>query len=500
MTGIEETGSGTGILLFRANRGATAGEHRLPRLSRPRPDLLRGAGGPHRLLPRGVRRPPAVDGRTRLCGPRRPVPDATRPTSSQVGIGIGLTKAGLAGAVAAWVGFTAPSAILLIALGYGVVASDDGIPAGLLRGLGAVVVAVVAQAVWGMARTLCPDPPRVTIAVLAAAAVLGVGGAPAQVAVIATGGLVGFLCLRDETAAAPEPGRVAPVSVIAIASLVLFFVLLVLLPVLASTWPSQGLALADSFYRSGSLVFGGGHVVLALLKAEVLPTGWVPEDVFLAGYGAAQAVPGPLFTFSAYLGTVMEQPPSGVGGGLICSRPSSCRRFCWSSAPCPGGTRCADWSRPSGPCSASRSGRRTASCRPVRSGVDERSALGGRLRLALAGFALLVSWRLPPWLVVLLGALAGWGGGGDRRVEAGGEGRNRSGPSKPWPRTRWRRQLGSADVALGDHHSTRLKAACRQPRERHPPRRLPPRTSDSSCRSLDPAHGAQCIRQARLRQ
>ena len=275
------------------------------------------------------------------------------PTSSQVGIGIGLTKAGLAGAVAAWVGFTAPSAILLIGLGYGVIAFDEGIPGGLLRGLGAVVVAVVAQAVWGMARTLCPDPPRFTIAVLAAAAVLGIGGSPAQVAVIAAGALVGFLLLRDETLPAPDPGRAAPVSVLSIASLALFFALLVGLPVLASTWPSQVLALADSFYRSGSLVFGGGHVVLALLKAEVLPTGWVPEDVFLAGYGAAQAVPGPLFTFSAYLGTVMDTTARRDGReGSSASPPSSCPPSCWSSAPCRTGTRCAAWRAPAGRCSA----------------------------------------------------------------------------------------------------------------------------------------------------
>ena len=332
------------------------------------------------------------------------------PTSSQVGIGIGLTKAGLAGAVAAWVGFTAPSAILLIALGYGVIAFDDVVPAGLLRGLGAVVVAVVAQAVWGMARTLCPDPPRVTIAVLAAAAVLGVGGSPAQVAVIAAGGLLGFLCLRDEGSAPPDPVRATPVSVIAVASLVLFFVLLFLLPVLASTWPSQGLALADSFYRSGSLVFGGGHVVLALLKAEVLPTGWVPEDVFLAGYGAAQAVPGPLFTFSAYLGTVMETPPAGWVGGLICLAAIFVPSFLLVIGTLP------YWNAL----------QRLESARRAMLGVN--AAVVGLLLaalydpvwtsgvlsardfvLALAAFALLVSWKLPPWLVVILGAVAGWG-------------------------------------------------------------------------------------------
>ena len=331
------------------------------------------------------------------------------PTSSQVGIGIGLTKSGFAGAVAAWVGFTAPSAVLLIALGYGVVAFDDVIPPGVLRGLGAVVVAVVAQAVWGMARTLCPDPPRFTIAVLAAAAVLALGGATAQIAVIAAGGLVGYLCLRDDDTRVHEPEQSAPVSAIAIASLALFFVLLVGLPFLAAAWPSQALALADSFYRSGSLVFGGGHVVLALLKAEVLPTGWVPEDVFLAGYGAAQAVPGPLFTFSAYLGTVMETPPAGWAGGLVCLGAIFVPSFLLVIGTLP------YWNAL----------RRLESARRAMLGVN--AAVVGLLLaalydpvwtsgvlsardfvLALAAFALLVSWKLPPWLVVVLGASAGW--------------------------------------------------------------------------------------------
>ena len=331
------------------------------------------------------------------------------PTSSQVGIGIGLTKSGFSGAVAAWVGFTAPSAILLIALGYGVVAFDDAIPAGVLRGLGAVVVAVVAQAVWGMARSLCPDPPRVTIAVLAAAAVLGAGGATTQVAVIAAGGLVGFLLLRDEARSAPDPAHAVRVSGIAMVSLALFFLLLVFLPVAASTWPSQALALADSFYRSGSLVFGGGHVVLALLKAEVLPTGWVPEDVFLAGYGAAQAVPGPLFTFSAYLGTVMEVPPAGWAGGLICLAAIFVPSFLlvigtlpyWNAL-----SRLKPARRAMLGINAAVVGLLLAALYdPVWTG-GVRSA--GDFVLALAAFALLVSWKLPPWLVVILGATAGW--------------------------------------------------------------------------------------------
>lgn len=336
------------------------------------------------------------------------------PTSSQVGIGIGLTKAGYAGAFAAWLGFTAPSAIALVALGYGVVAFEDAIPAGLLRGLEAVVVAVVAQALWGMARTLCPDPPRVTVAVLGAAAVLGIGGSPVQVAVIAAGGLFGLLFLRAEdppppSAPAPIAPAPAPVPVTAAASLALFFVLLVLLPVLATIQPLQGLALADSFYRSGSLVFGGGHVVLPLLEAEVVPPGWVAEDAFLAGYGAAQAVPGPLFTFAAYLGAVMETPPAGWAGGLICLSAIFAPSFLLVVGTLP------YWNAL----------RRLEAARRAMLGINAavvglllaalydpvwtsgvRSA--GDFVLALAAFALLASWRVPPWLVVVLGALAGW--------------------------------------------------------------------------------------------
>ena len=331
------------------------------------------------------------------------------PTSSQVGIGIGLTRAGYAGAFAAWLGFTAPSAAALVALGYGIVAFEDAIPAGLLRGLEAVVVAVVAQALWGMARTLCPDPPRVTVAVLAAAAVLGLGGSPVQVAVIVAGGLAGLLLLRVEDLSPPVPARTAPVPGIATASIVIFFVLLALLPVLAAILPSQGLALADSFYRSGSLVFGGGHVVLPLLEAEVVLPGRVSEDAFLAGYGAAQAVPGPLFTFAAYLGTVMETPPAGWAGGLICLSAIFAPSFLLVVGTLP------YWNAL----------RRLEAARRAMLGVNAavvglllaalydpvwtsgvRSA--GDFVLALAAFALLASWKLPPWLVVVLGALAGW--------------------------------------------------------------------------------------------
>ncbi|MEQ9609695.1 MAG: chromate efflux transporter, partial [Kiloniellaceae bacterium] len=250
------------------------------------------------------------------------------PASSQVGIGIGLAKAGYAGALAAWLGFTLPSALALTLFGYGVAAYQEVLPAGLLHGLKVVAVAVVAQAVWGMARTLCPDAPRATLAVLAAAAVLAVPGAGAQLAVIAGGALAGLLVLPGQQDRAATSLGIPVNKAVAIAALLLFFALLIGLPLLSAAFPAQGdvgqgdvgqsLALADSFYRSGALVFGGGHVVLPLLQAEVVPPGWVSNDAFLAGYGAAQAVPGPLFTFAAYLGAVMEPVPNGVLGALIC--------------------------------------------------------------------------------------------------------------------------------------------------------------------------------------
>ena len=332
------------------------------------------------------------------------------PSSSQVGIGIGFQKAGLSGALAAWLGFTAPSAIAMIALGYGVLAFDDAIPAGLLQGLKAVVVAVVAQALWGMGRTLCPDPPRISLAVLAAALVLSVPGAAAQLAVIAGGALAGFVFLRGESDSAPSPPIGAVLAGLPALSLALFLLLLALLPLLAAAWPSQSLALADRFYRSGSLVFGGGHVVLPLLEAQVLPPGWVSGDAFLAGYGAAQALPGPLFTFAAYLGTVMQVPPAGWRGGMICLVAIYLPSFLLVIGTLP------LWERL----------RRHEPARRAMLGVNAvvvglllaafydpvwtagvRS--GTDFALALAALALLAPWKVPPWLVVVLGALAGWG-------------------------------------------------------------------------------------------
>ena len=336
------------------------------------------------------------------------------PTSSQVGIGIGIAKAGLAGGLAAWLGFAAPSAILMVALGYGVVSFGEAMPDGLLAGLKAVVVAVVAQAVWGMARSLCPDAPRLTIAALGAAVALGVGGPEGQVGVIAGGALAGFLFLRKAAPAPAAGGRKAPAGVRAGARaalfLALFLALLAGLPLAAASWPSQTLALFDGFYRSGSLVFGGGHVVLPLLEAEVLPPGWVARDAFLAGYGAAQALPGPLFTFSAYLGTAMQVPPAGWQGALICLAAIFLPSFLLVAGTLPWweALRRLEATRRAMPgINAAVVGLLLAALYDPVWIAGVRSA--GDFVLALAAFVLLAAWKAPPWLAVLLGALAGWG-------------------------------------------------------------------------------------------
>src|SRR5262245_2157847 len=239
------------------------------------------------------------------------------PASSQVGISLGLMRAGYAGAFAAWLGFTAPSAALMIAFGYGASSLREVAGSAWLHGLQIVAVAVVGQAVIGMARVLCPDPPRAALALGAAAFMLLVPGALGQLAVMAAGGLVGFALLNPGKRLGDALSfRVARSS--SIMALVVFFALLALLPAAAVVTGNHVIALVDSFYRAGALVFGGGHVVLPLLQGAVVPQGWVSNDDFLAGYGAAQAVPGPLFTFSAYLGTVMALPPNGWLGGLIC--------------------------------------------------------------------------------------------------------------------------------------------------------------------------------------
>lgn len=240
------------------------------------------------------------------------------PASSQVGFSIGLLRAGYLGGLAAWAAFTLPSAALLVLFAYGASALTAAGGLALLHGLKLVAVAIVAQAVHGMARTLCPDRERAAIALAAALLVLISHSAAAQLEAIALGAVLGLLLCRTSAPAASAGRLKLPVSTRAGSlALTAFVALLVTLPILQALTRSPGVALFEAFYRSGALVFGGGHVVLPLLREAFVTPGWVSDDAFLAGYGAAQAAPGPLFTFAAYLGTVVHTRPNGIAGALL---------------------------------------------------------------------------------------------------------------------------------------------------------------------------------------
>lgn len=330
------------------------------------------------------------------------------PASSQVGIAIGLSRAGYRGALAAWAGFTRPSAIALVLFAYGVSALSDVAGAAWLHGLKVAAVAVVAQAVLGMTLSLAPDRERATMAVIAAIIALAWPNAWGQVGAIALGALTGFLLLRAD---APTDHASLPLSVnraTGAIMLAVFFALLMGSPLLASATSWQSVKLFDAFYRAGSLVFGGGHVVLPLLQASVVPSGWVTNDAFLAGYGAAQAVPGPLFTFAAYLGAVMALPPNGWIGAGICLIAVFLPSFLLVVGALP------FWEelrRRTGAQAALRGVNAAvvglllaAFYNPVwTAGVTNASDFA----LAAAAFLLLFAWRTPPWLVVVLCAVGG---------------------------------------------------------------------------------------------
>jgi chromate transporter len=332
------------------------------------------------------------------------------PASSKVGLGIGLAKGGLPGALAAWLGFTLPSALALLLFAYGVETFAADLSAGWLHGLKVVAVAVVAQAVWGMAKNLTPDAPRFTLAIVAAIITFIWPTSIGQIAAIVIGGTVGFVMLHGKQDEPHVPMGISLGKTTGVISLAIFFALLIGLPMLNVAYPSQSLALFDSFYRAGSLVFGGGHVVLPLLQSEVVPPGWVTNDAFLAGYGAAQAVPGPLFTFAAYLGAIMGPEPNGWQGALLCLVAIFLPAFLLVIGVLP------FWDDL----------RRFQAVRSALTGVN--AAVVGLLLaalynpvwtsgilssadfgLGLAAFALLVFWKVSPWLVVLLSAVAGWG-------------------------------------------------------------------------------------------
>jgi chromate transporter len=239
------------------------------------------------------------------------------PASSQVGFTIGLLEAGPLGALAAWLAFTLPSALLMFAFAYGHNLFSGRVGSGVLHGLELVAVAVIAQAVVGMIGTLAPDRTRGTIAVLAAVIVLLSARAWIQLVAIALGAILGLFLCRDTKTQAPQRLHVSLPRPVAIISLAVVVLLLLVPPILLALKPNQSIALFQPFYRTGALVFGGGHVVLPLLQSATVSSGWISNDDFLGGYGAAQALPGPLFTFSAYLGAVVHPEPHGALGALI---------------------------------------------------------------------------------------------------------------------------------------------------------------------------------------
>lgn len=325
------------------------------------------------------------------------------PASSQVGIGIGVMRAGVLGGIVSFLGFTLPSVLALIIFAL-ILQGLDVSNAGWIHGLKLVAVAVVAHAVIGMAQKLTPDLKRKAIALLALVITLLWQTAYSQVGVILISAIIGFLIYRHQKD--ESDGKVSfPVTRgFAIGCLVLFFGLLILLPILREVTSVHWIAMFDSFYRSGSLVFGGGHVVLPLLEKEFVPTGWLSEEEFLAGYGAAQAVPGPLFTFAAYLGTVMN----GWVGGLLATVAIFLPAFLLIIGTLP------FWD----------SLRRNPKVKGALMGVNAAvvgilisafyqpiwtSSILAPIDFAFAAilFSMLVYWKLPPWITVVTGALGG---------------------------------------------------------------------------------------------
>ena len=330
------------------------------------------------------------------------------PASSQVGFGLGLHRAGPLGALAAFLAFTLPSAALLVAFAAGASLFQGVLGSGILDGLKIVAVAIVAQAVWGMAKALTPDRERASIAVVAALAVILLAGPLGQVLAIGVGALAGLFFCRAGSGVVTGAMRFPVSRAAGAVCLVLFLVLLAGLPLLSLATGSAGLALFDAFYRAGALVFGGGHVVLPLLQAGVVTPGWVTPEQFLAGYGAAQAVPGPLFTFAAYLGTLSSAGPGGVAGAAVALAGIFLPGFLLLVGVLPFWDRFR--TRPQ-----AQSLMRGANAAVVGilaaalyNPVFTTAITGpGPFCLALVCFVLLIAWKAPPWLVVLVGAAGG---------------------------------------------------------------------------------------------
>nr|WP_186578274.1 chromate transporter [Aquibacillus kalidii] len=325
------------------------------------------------------------------------------PASSQVGIGIGVMRAGALGGIISFIGFTLPSVLALILFAL-VLEGLDVADAGWIHGLKIVAVAVVAHAIVGMSKKLTPDVERKTIALLALVTTLLWQTAFSQVGIILIAAIIGFLLYRNHSTTEDADIQVPISKRFAIICISLFFGLLILLPFLREVTTLNWIAMFDSFYRSGSLVFGGGHVVLPLLEREFVPTGWLSEESFLAGYGAAQAVPGPLFTFAAYLGAVMN----GWQGGLLATVAIFLPAFLLIYGTLP------FWG----------SLRRNPKIKGALMGVNAAvigilisafyqpiwtSSILAPIDFAFAAilFSMLVYWKLPPWIIVVTGALGG---------------------------------------------------------------------------------------------
>jgi chromate transporter len=331
------------------------------------------------------------------------------PASSQTGMAIGLLRAGPLGMFAAWVGFTLPSAVAMTAFAYGMSALGDVAHAPWLQGLKLVAVAVVAQAVWGMARNLAPDRPRATMAVVGALVTLAVPSSLGQIAAIVLGGVVGVTLLQrpdamPDASATPDTGIHRGFAAVL---LVLFLALLVVLPPLELATSSHAVGMVAAFYNAGALVFGGGHVMLPLLQASVVTPGWVSNDAFLAGYGAVQAMPGPLSTFAAFLGTIQGPEPHNWPGGLLATVAIFLPSFLLVAALMP------FWStlRHRVGVQAALRGINAAVVgvllaalfTPVWTSAVHTS---GDFGLGITAFLLLTLWAVPPWLVVIGGAAA----------------------------------------------------------------------------------------------
>ncbi|MBV1706334.1 MAG: chromate efflux transporter [Hyphomicrobiales bacterium] len=329
------------------------------------------------------------------------------PASSQTGIVLGLLRGGYVGALAAWVGFTLPSAMAMALFALGLAHIVDPAHAAWLHGLKIVAFAVVAQALWVMGKALCPDRARASLAVGSALIALTHPSAYGQIVAIATAGLIGWRLLPGGAGGTQFPVAVPVTRGQAAAAGGLFFLLLAGLPILAQASSSHGLALFSSFYRSGALVFGGGHVVLPLLREAVVPQGWIGDNAFIAGYGAAQAVPGPLFSFAAFLGAAMRDAPHGLVGAGLCLGAIYLPSFLLVIAALP------FW----------HALRHRAGIQSALRGVNAAvvglllaalytpvftSAIfsGSDFALALVMFLALVFWKAPPWLMVISGALA----------------------------------------------------------------------------------------------